>query len=200
MDRTGGLAIARGGTSVDRPTSASEPVLRIEEDRWIEEASRGDLQAFEKLYRTYSGRIYALCLRLAGDAGLAEDLTQDAFVRAWQRIGRFERRSRFFTWLFRLTVNLAIDRIRWETRRSGLESSDEEMERHPAPPRGFTTEGRIDLERAIGALPPGARVVFVLHDVEGYKHEEIAEMTGIAVGTSKAQLHRARRLLRERLQ
>ena len=198
-DPIDGLALARGGTSVDRTTSADGPILPSEEEQWILEAARGDLRAFEKLYRAYVGRIYALCLRMSGDRGTAEDLTQEVFVRLWQRIGSFERRSRFFTWLFRLAVNLAIDRLRGETRRADLESTDEEPERRPAPPRGLPAEERIDLERAIGGLPPGARVAFVLHDVEGYRHEEIAAMTGIAAGTSRAQLHRARRLLRERM-
>jgi RNA polymerase sigma-70 factor (ECF subfamily) len=144
--------------------------------------------------------VYALCLRLLADPHAAEEATQDAFVRAWERLGSFEGRAAFSTWLHRLTVNLVLDRRRREKVRPldlRVADGDEAMERTGG--RRVTPDAAIDLERAIASLPPGARTAFVLHDVEGYRHREIAEMTSTAEGTWKAQLHRARRLLRERL-
>jgi RNA polymerase sigma-70 factor (ECF subfamily) len=165
----------------------------------IERSQRGDREAFEELYRQNVRRVYALCSRLAGEPSRAEDLVQEVFVRAWRKLGSFRGESRFSTWLHPLTVNVALaGRRRWgrRERRETLTDDPAALERggRAAPP----AEG-IDLERAIAALPARARGVFVLHDVEGYPHEEIAAMMGVTVGTSKAQLHRARRLLRERL-
>jgi len=164
----------------------------------IHRAQQGDQAAFEALYRAHVGRVYALCLRLTTDAAHAEELTQDAFVRAWERLAGFRGESAFASWLYRLTVNVVFLHGR-ATRRRELRvfATDD-----PAALEGAHSEeggGRVDLERAMAGLPPGARQVFVLHDVEGYRHEEIARLTGIAVGTSKAQLFRARRLLREAL-
>lgn len=166
----------------------------------VERARAGDTRAFGELYAEHGGRVYALCLRLLADPDAAEEATQDAFVRAWQRLGSFEGRSAFSTWLHRLTVNVVLDRRRREKTRPldrRIADGDEAVERTGGRPA--TPETGIDLERAIAALPPGARTAFVLHDVEGYRHREIAEMTNTAEGTWKAQLHRARRLLRERL-
>jgi RNA polymerase sigma-70 factor (ECF subfamily) len=176
-------------------TPAGEPEL---DAQTLERARNHDLAAFEQVYRVSAGRVYALCLRLCGDAGRAEDLVQEVFLRVWQRIDRFEGRSRFSTWLYRLTVNRVMDVMRHELRRS-LRDAPAELAESVAAPHAGAGELGFDLEAAIAELPPGARWVFVLHDVEGYAHEEIAEMTGIAVGTSKSQLYRARRLLRERL-
>lgn len=178
-------------------TLRSDSPVGIEE---LVQASRGgDLQAFEGVYRAVSGRLYALCLRLTTNKMAAEELTQDAFVRIWQKLDSFRGESAFTTWCHRLTVRLAIDRLRSEGRRtSWMKEERDEVERtvHPTPvPRDHGL--RLDLEKAIATLPPGARTVFVLHDVEGYRHEEIAGLVGISEGTSKAQLHRARRLLRE---
>jgi RNA polymerase sigma-70 factor (ECF subfamily) len=174
-----------------RALAAVGPVVR--------RAQEGDVAAFEQLYREHVDRVHALCLRLSGDAGRAEELTQDVFVRAWQKLGQFEGKSAFSTWLHRLAVNVVLGERRSEKVRVSRVFAAED-------PGVFETAGRlpepgtaIDLERAIAALPPGARAAFVLHDVEGYKHEEIAAMRGGAVGTWKAQLHRARRLLREML-
>ncbi len=178
-----------------------EPDARSEERALVARAQNGDLQAFEALYRANLRRVYALCHRMAGDATLAEELAQDVFVRAWQRIGSFRGESAFSSWLHPLTVNVALSERRSRQRRtSRLMSTDDpaSFERHDRPRTG--PEAGVDLERALATLPPGARSVFVLHDVEGYKHEEIAAMTGVATGTSKAQLHRARRLLREALE
>jgi RNA polymerase sigma-70 factor (ECF subfamily) len=154
--------------------------------------------------------VYALCLRLTADAAQAEELTQDAFVRAWQRLASFRGESAFGTWLYRLTVNVVFLSRRTERRRvRRVFTSDDPaaLELRADPPAGRAGGGgggpdpglTLDLEQAIAALPAGAREVFVLHDVEGYRHAEIARLTGIAVGTSKAQLFRARRLLREAL-
>lgn len=163
----------------------------------VARAQRGDLGAFETLYRENAGRVYSVCLRMLADPIRAEEATQDAFVRAWERLEKFEGRSSFPTWLHRIAVNLVLDRKRSEKRRGPMEDV-QQMEIAERPRVG--PERTIDLERAIADLPPGARTAFVLHDVEGYRHREIAEMTGTAEGTWKAQLHRARRLLREAMQ
>ena len=169
-------------------------------DDLVARAQAGDQGAFRDLYRQHAGRVYALCLRLTGDARDAEERTQDVFVRLWDKLGSFRGESAFTSWLHRLTVNVVFNERRTTGRR----------ERHVMPAadpaaherqRGGATEGlSFDLERAIAGLPDGAREVFVLFDVEGYGHGEIAELTGIAEGTSKAQLFRARRLLREMLE
>jgi RNA polymerase sigma-70 factor (ECF subfamily) len=164
----------------------------------IRRAQLGDRVAFEELYRAHVGRVYALCLRLTADRALAEERTQDAFVRAWERLATFRGESTFSSWLYRLTVNEVLLGRRAERRREQRIVTSEDpaaLER----PREAGGGLALDLEGALAALPPGAREVFVLHDVEGYRHEEIAQLTGIAVGTSKAQLFRARRLLREAL-
>ena len=159
-----------------------------------------DEEAFRDLYREHVGRIYALCLRLTGDAAAAEERTQDVFVRAWERLRTFRGESAFATWLHRLAVNVVLMERRGSGRRErrvAPASDDPVYEQAATPPAAAE---RLDLERAIAALPVGAREVFVLFEVEGYSHEEIARMCGIAVGTSKAQLFRARRLLREMLE
>ena len=163
----------------------------------IGRAQRGDREAFEALYRAHVGRVYALCLRLTADAAQAEERTQDAFVRAWERLGSFRRESAFATWLYRLTVNEVLRRRRSERRREQRVVGTDDPDAFEQPREGQAEAMGVDLERAIAALPAGAREVFVLHDVEGYRHEEIAKLTGVAVGTSKAQLFRARRLLRK---
>jgi len=166
----------------------------------VRRAQDGDETAFRDLYREHAGRIYAVCLRLTGDAAAAEERTQDAFVRAWERLGTFRGESAFGTWLHRLAVNVVLMEQRGRRRREqrvAPASDDPVFERAAVAPAGAE---RLDLERAIALLPAGARAVFVLFDVEGYSHEEIAGMCGIAVGTSKAQLFRARRLLRGMLE
>jgi RNA polymerase sigma-70 factor, ECF subfamily len=166
----------------------------------VRRAQQGDVAAFEQLYRENLDRIYALCLRICGNAGKAEELTQDVFVRAWQKLESFEGKSAFSTWLHRLAVNVVLGDRRAEGIRVGKVFATDDLEAYETPGRTSDPGQAMDLERAIATLPPGARTVFVLHDVEGYKHEEIAEMHGLAVGTCKAQLHRARRLLREALE
>ena len=176
--------------------SGRTPVLELEEKELITGLRSGDEDALEALYRLHAGRVYALGLRLTADPSRAEEIVQDVFLQVWRRIGSFEGRSRFSTWLYRLAVNRSLD-----TMRSGAggrrEWPEAEAFERAAPDNGLETT--MDLESAIATLPEGARVVFVLHDVEGYRHEEIAALSGIAPGTSKAQLFRARRLLRARL-
>jgi RNA polymerase sigma-70 factor, ECF subfamily len=191
------LAFDRGGP-ID--LEAGEERARRRADEWalVRRAQGGDVSAFEVLYRDNVPRVFALCCRLAGDPALAEELAQDVFVRAWQRLETFRGESAFSSWLYPLTVNVALSERRSRRRRNAhVLATDDLTPFEKAPERPARPEAAVDLERAMATLPPGARAVFVLHDVEGYKHEEIAELTGVATGTSKAQLHRARRLLRE---
>ena len=177
-----------------------EPANRSNDD--VARAAGGDRQAFERLYRLHVNRIFSLCTRMVGDRTRAEELTQDAFVRAWEKLDQFRGDSAFGTWLHRLAVNVVLNDRQTENRRRGrLDDSVEDVDtvahgavRVEVPP-GLS----IDLERAIAGLPPGARRVFVLHDVEGYTHDEIGELLGVTAGGCKAQLHRARMLLREAL-
>ena len=167
----------------------------------VRAAQRGDADAFGRLYRRHVGRINALCLRLTGDRVRAEDLVQDAFVRAWEKLGSFRGESAFGTWLHRLTVNVFLVQVRAQQRRG---AHDEVAEILPDPPvdregEGLGREGRMDLEQAIARLSPGARTAFVLHELEGYSHDEIAAMSGVAAATIRAQLFRARKRLLEML-
>ncbi len=163
-------------------------------------AASGDRRAFERLYRAHVNRIFSLCTRMAGDRQKAEELTQDVFVRAWDKLAQFRGESAFGTWLHRMAVNVVLnDRQAEQRRREQHDDGIEDLDRlsygdvRPLPVPGLS----IDLETAIATLPPGARKVFVLHDVEGYTHEEIGEMLGVTAGGCKAQLHRARMLLRQ---
>ena len=177
------------------PTLA--PMLRPP-DPDVALAARGDRRAFERLYRQHVGRVFSVCARMAGDRAVAEELTQDVFVRAWEKLALYRGESAFSTWLHRLAVNVVLNHRKSEGRRRGR-LDDDQTALDEAPGRQAQPGMRMDLEQAIAALPPGARRVFVLHDVEGFKHEEIATLLGITSGGSKAQLHRARMLLRERL-
>lgn len=165
-------------------------------------ARLGDIAAFESLYRANRDRIYGLLWRICGgDPSLAEDLLQESFVRAWQKLDSFRGESRFSTWLHRLSANVALSDRRIRVRRIRHEVVMEEaVERTAIGERGVFIDKRMDLEKAIAHLPERARTVLVLFDIEGYGHAEIAEMTGMAVGSSKAQLHRARKLLRKELE
>ncbi len=166
----------------------------------IQRAQRGDTRAFEQLYREHSGRVYAVCLRIVADRGRAEELTQDVFVRAWQSLASFRGESAFSSWLHRVAVNVVLVDFRTQKRYAARVASTDDLTRFDRGESEYQSGEHLDLEKAIAALPPQARAVFVLHDVEGYRHEEIAERMGTAVGTSKAQLHRARKLLREALE
>ncbi|MGH8377732.1 MAG: RNA polymerase sigma factor, partial [Gammaproteobacteria bacterium] len=163
-------------------------------------AREGDMAAFERLYRQHAGRVYAVCLRITSDRGAAEECAQDAFVRAWEALAQFRGDSSFGTWLMRIAINVALQRLKLERRHLRLVQPGGEglIEGLAAPDK--TPEADMDMERLIATLPPAARAVFVLHAIEGYSHEEIAGMTGIATGTCKAHVHRARQLLQARLQ
>jgi RNA polymerase sigma-70 factor, ECF subfamily len=168
----------------------------------------GDHSAFERLYRSHSSRVFALCLRMSGSRAKAGELTQDVFVHVWERLSSWRGESALSSWIYRLTVNLVLSNVRGEQRRQKHEMTDDNNERderdegrNPQPAtRNPSIHDAIDLERAIAGLPKGARTVFVLHDVEGYQHDEIAKTTGTAEGTCRAQLHRARKLLIEALE
>jgi RNA polymerase sigma-70 factor (ECF subfamily) len=168
---------------------------------YIRRAQSGDVDAFELLYREHSGRIYALCLRLkAGDSSDATELMQDVFVRAWRRLSTFRGDCAFSSWLHRLAVNTMLENARSDSRRIARVLPMDDTSRLAGAARSSGVELKMDMEDAIASLPRGARLAFVLHDVEGYQHQEIAEQLSVSVGTVKAQLHRARRLLRERLE
>lgn len=192
------MATAEALRMTDR--SAVPEIPEVSEALLVKRAVKGDTRAFETLYRRHEGRIYALCLRMTSDRQRAEDSMQEAFVQAWRRLDSFQGKSAFGTWLHRIAVNQVLSLQRKEARRPGLVELVEERAEDPVAERRVKDSGlRMDLEGAIRSLPDGARNVFVLHAVHGYSHEETADMLGVAVGTCKAQLHRARRLLAERL-
>jgi RNA polymerase sigma-70 factor (ECF subfamily) len=180
-----------------------EPQHEPGEAEWIARARGGDTVAFEHLYRAHVGRVHGLCLRMTGHPQTAEDLTQETFVNAWRSLSAFEGRSGFGTWLHRIAVNAVLARGRSPQGRGEVSlTTDEGTQRDFEMPGELDMDAAtpLDLERAIASLPPGARDVMVLYGVYGYSHEEAAGMLGVAVGTCKAQLHRARRLMRERMQ
>ncbi len=172
---------------------------RAREKQRIGEAQAGSVAAYEELYRDNVGRVFGLCLRMAGDASLAEELAQDVFVKAWQKLGSFRGESAFSTWLYPIAVNVTLSERRARRRRTSRVMATDDLTPFDKPTRREGPEDLMDLQKALEVLPDGARAVFVLHDVEGYKHHEIGELIGVATGTSKAQLHRARKLLREAL-
>ena len=154
--------------------------------------------AFEQLYSDNAARIYALCLRMSGNAANASDLTQEVFLRAWRKQHTFRGESQPSTWLRRVAVNVCLNWLALERSRGRYYTDVDDIAVFEEPHQQ-SHETSIDLERAIATLPAHARAVFVLHDVEGYKHEDIARISGVAIGTVKAQLHRARKLLQKRL-
>ncbi len=185
------------------PQSMPAPEAAQADPDWalVRAASRGDTTAFESLYRGHARRLHAVLWRLCGgQAARAEDLVQEAFLRAWQALPGFRYESAFSTWLHRLAVNTALMEIRGRAGGEDRETDDAALEFLPShDTAGQRMREQLDLERAVATLPPRARAVLVLHDIEGWKHEEIAAELGMAVGSSKAQLHRARGLLRQRL-
>ncbi len=166
-------------------------------------AGAGDMQAFEQLYQRHSRRVYSLCLRMTGNVSEAEDLTQEVFIQLFRKIGSFRGESAFTTWLHRLTVNQVL--MHFRKRSVKLEQTTDEGDtpvqivRGTENPNSMPVVDRIALDKAIKQLPPGYRTVFILHDIEGHEHEEIARMLGCSVGTSKSQLHKARMKLRDLL-
>lgn len=161
----------------------------------IQAVQRGDRQAYQKLYQTYIGQVYGLCMRLTGDRGIAEDAAQEVFIQLWRKIGNYNGESKFSTWLHSVTSNITISYIRkqkgWVQRMFNIEDS----EAMHAPAESSTDS--IDLDSYVSRLPERARIVFVLHAIEGYRHEDIASMMDMAIGSSKAQFHRAKQLLKE---
>jgi RNA polymerase sigma-70 factor (ECF subfamily) len=168
-----------------------------EEAGWIERAQQADTQAFESLYRMHLDRVYGLCLRMTGNVAEAEDCTQEAFIQAWNKLNKFRGESAFGTWLHRIAVNAVLGRMRKSKReRDRIQIVADK----PLSPVSVADTGELrDLSEAVDRLPEGARNVFVLYAVYGYSHNEAGRMLGIAAGTSKAQLHRARRLLAQQL-
>ncbi|MCG8461176.1 MAG: RNA polymerase sigma factor [Holophagales bacterium] len=191
------------------PVAFSSPEGERGERGLVERARDGDVEAFEALYRRHVGRVHALCLRMCRDGAQAEELTQEAFVRAWQKLDSFRGESAFGSWLHRLAANVVIAAFRtagrYRARVIAFEDPREEdrardhRQDSSASGHDSPTALALDLERAIARLPAGARMVFVLHDIEGWKHRDIAERLGLAENTSKTQLHRARQLLRRAL-
>ena len=173
----------------------------------VARAQRGDESAFETLFRQNKQRVYALCLRMIGNTAEAEELTQEAFLQVFRKLHTFRGESAFSTWLHRLSVNTVLMRLRKKTLTvtsleddSTGDESDEPRKEYGAPDLALTGSiDRLHLERAIAQLPPGYRQMFLLHDVQGYEHHEIAEMLGVSIGNSKSQLHKARMRLRKLL-
>ena len=166
----------------------------------IRRAQARDMEAFERLYRVHVARVHAICLRMTANLTQAEELTQKTFLTAWEKLPLFRGESAFSSWLHRVAVNGVLAEIRADQRRTQRVFATENPASFEVAPRTANVGIKLDLEEAIAALPPQARAVFVLHDVEGWRHHEIARELGVASGTSKAQLHRARKLLQEALQ
>ncbi len=185
--------------STGRDKTKTEPVP-LSDHALAVAAAEGDMRAFEMLYERHNRRVYSLCLRMTQNPAEAEDLTQEAFIQLFRKIGSFRGESAFTTWLHRLTVNQCL--MHFRKRSVKLEKTTEEGEtpvqvvRGTENPNSMPVLDRIALDNALKQLPKGYRTVFVLHDVEGHEHEEIAKILGVAVGTSKSQLHKARMKLR----
>jgi len=190
------MSYSGGGTMTPSQDSEGAPA-RYKDGEDAALAAGGDIRAFARLYGSHSGRIFNLARRMTTSEA-AVDITQDIFLRAWEKLGTFRGESAFGTWLHRLAVNVILARrATLRTERSRVTDEEGILDVLPGRPGG--SDLGMDFERAVEHLPDGAKTVFVLYDVEGYRHEEIAQLTGVAVGTSKAQLFRARRLLREAL-
>jgi RNA polymerase sigma-70 factor (ECF subfamily) len=186
-------------------TDAKKQAGKLPEAEAIERAKQGDAEAFEALYHLHKRRVYSLCLRMTANPATAEDLTQEAFLQLYRKIGTFRGESAFSTWLHRMAVNVVLMQLR----KKGLpvvpleDTVENEEEATPKKELGFLDPAlagsldRLQLKRAVDALPPGYRTIFLLHDVEGYEHNEIAGIVGCSIGNSKSQLHKARMKLRE---
>jgi RNA polymerase sigma-70 factor (ECF subfamily) len=187
------LAEREAGSEFERARRAAE------ERALVESAKRGSRASFETLYRNHLGNVYGLCLRMTANRATAEDCTQEAFIQAWRSLPSFEGRSAFGTWMHRIAVNAVLAQARRRHERLGAEASADEEAEALADPTTGDAGAVLDLEAAIGRLPAGARQVLVLVGLYGHTHEDAAAMLGIAVGTCKSQLHRARQLLGEQL-
>ena len=196
-------AVPTGPVARTRPTQSGE----LTEAEAIRRAQQGDADAFERIYRLHSRRVYALCLRMVGNTAEAEDLTQEAFLQLFRKIGTFRGESAFSTWLHRLAVNVVLMRLRKKTIAATSLDEQSEPDEETSGPKDFGVPDlrlsgsvdRVNLERAVRQLSPGYRSVFVLHDVQGYEHNEIAAIMRCSIGNSKSQLHKARMRLRELL-
>jgi RNA polymerase sigma-70 factor (ECF subfamily) len=189
------------------PTPKRMMAAGMSEAEAIERAKQGDGRCFEALYGMHKRRVYSLCLRMTGNTAEAEDLTQEAFLQLYRKIATFRGESAFSTWLHRLAVNVVLMHLRKKglpevSLQETLEPAEEDGPKKDIGAQDQVLAGSIDrvnLERAIESLPPGYRIIFVLHDIEGYEHNEIAEMMGCSIGNSKSQLHKARMKLRDLL-
>lgn len=172
------------------------------QDDWslIEQAQSGDHRAFEEIYRIHVGRVYGICLRILANPSSAEEMTQKIFIRAWVKLNSFRRESSFSTWLYRLSANLILGELKMVGEKNEVSLEDNDRRRFIITGSALSQDLRLDLNKAISSLPKQARIVFVLHDIDGFTHEEIADVMDLAVGTCKAHLFRARKLLREALE
>jgi len=178
----------------------------LSEAEAIERAKQGDAEAFEVLYNLHKRRVYSLCLRMTANTAEAEDLSQEAFLQLFRKIGTFRGESAFSTWLHRMAVNVVLMRLRKKglsvvPLEETMETDEESPKKEPGAqdPSLAGAEDRLELQRAVAALPPGYRTSCVLHDIEGFEHNEIADMVGCSIGNSKSQLHKARMKLRDSL-
>jgi RNA polymerase sigma-70 factor (ECF subfamily) len=184
---------------------AMTPVLRLEKQEFagdltiVRRAVTGDSEAFLNLYQQNLPRIYAVCLRIVANREQAEEVTQQALIRTWEMLGSYRGESPLSAWIHRIAVNAALDYLRARNRLTKRVEFTDNLEVFEKPDLSSPRENQMDMEQALAALPPQARAVIVLHDIEGYSHNEISGMLGIAAGTSKAHLHAARRLLKEEL-
>lgn len=198
-----GIPLTFGASTASKPgepvqDTYDRPIL-WDEDALIRRAQAGESEAFERIYEIYVRRMYALSLRMVSDHQTAEEVTQDIFVRVWEAIGSFRFESAFGTWLHRLGTNVVLGHIRSRKRHDDKLAGGLDLESFEGGLRHAMPDTRMDLEKAIALLPPGAKEVLILHDIEGYRYREIAEMTQVAEGTVKSQLNRARKLVREAL-
>jgi RNA polymerase sigma-70 factor, ECF subfamily len=211
--RTGGCAaigpLARNRPSDPEASTSRQSPKTVTEAEAIRLAQAGDAAAFEFLYHLHSRRVYALCLRMVNNPSDAEDLMQEAFLQLFRKIGTFRGESAFSTWLHRMTVNVVLMRLRKKSLPvASLEETTDPDDETGGPRKDIGAPDlrlsgavdRVNLERSVEKLPPGYRTVFVLHDVQGYEHNEIADIMGCSVGNSKSQLHKARTRLRDLLQ
>lgn len=161
----------------------------------MQRAASGDTDAFELVYRAYGAEVYAVCLRMVGDTLEAQELVQDVFVRAWERRESFRGESAYGTWLHRLAVNVVLERFRSDKRRNLRVTLESDLSESSAQSAGNSSDDQLDIENSLSRLPAGARVAFVLHHVEGYSYDEIADLTHLAPATIRAHVFHARRLL-----
>lgn len=189
------MASARAEVVLERDNDSAASITSV-----VHRAQNGDRAAFEQIYRENVGRVYAICLRLLANSARAQELTQDVFVRVWEMLGSFRGDSAFSSWLYRVAINVVLLDLRTKKRRTARVMITDDLSVYDKASSLANPGNTIDLERAIATLPEQARAVFVLHDIEGYQHNEIAAFLEVAEGTSKAQLHRARKLLREALE